>query len=87
MWCHGKVDDVVDVTEPIALIYGKFSLADVAEQELAKGKSFLIEFKSDEDLVQCSFDVNANECPKGLVPLREVLTALDNPTQVGVPRC
>jgi hypothetical protein len=79
LWCHGKVDDVVDVTEPIALIFGKFSLADVAEQALAAGKSFLIEFKSDEDLAQCSSDVNANECPRGLVPLRAVLTALGNP--------
>jgi hypothetical protein len=79
LWCHSKVDDVVDVTEPIALIFGKFSLADVAEQEMANGKSFLIEFKSDEDLVQCSSDVNANTCPTGLVPLRAVLTALDNP--------
>ena len=29
--------------------------------------------------MQCSSDVNANKCPTGLVPLREVLTALDNP--------
>ena len=79
LWCHGKVDDVVDITEPIALIYGSFKLADLADQELTKSKCFKIEFKSSEDLVQCSSEHMADKCPRGLVPLREVLAALDNP--------
>ena len=82
LWCFGKVDDVIDTKLPVALIHGEFKLNDQARERLAAGKSWKIEFKSGDDLVQCSSDVSPNECRKELTPLREVLAALGNPTLV-----
>ena len=82
LWCLGKVDDVIDTKLPVALIHGEFKLNDVAKERLTAGKSWKIEFKSGDDLVQCTSDVSASECPKELVPLRQILTNLGNPPLV-----
>jgi len=79
LWCLGKVDDVIDTKLPVALVHGEFKLNDLARERLTAGKSWKIEFKSGDDLVQCSSDVSPNECPKELTPLREILAALGNP--------
>ena len=82
LWCFGKVDDVIDTKLPVALIHGEFRLHDDARERLTKGKSWKVELTSAENLVQCSSDVSPNDCPKELTKLREVLTALGNPTVV-----
>ena len=82
LWCWGKVDDIIDTKEPVALIHGEFKLNDAARERLTAGKSWKIEFNSGDELVQCTSDVSPADCPKQLAPLREVLTALGNPSLV-----
>ena len=52
LWCHGKVDDVVDTKLPVSLIYGTFALNDQAEQEIKGGKTWKFELSSGDDLVE-----------------------------------
>ena len=79
LWCHGKVDDVVDTKLPIALIYGLYKLGSNAETEINSGKAWKFELKASSDCVQCSSEVKKDACPEGLAPLSEILAALDNP--------
>ncbi len=79
LWCHGKVDDVVDTKLPVALIFGKYELGTSADTLINSGKAWKFELKSSDDMVQCSSQVKKDACPEGLAPLSEILTALDNP--------
>ena len=40
LWCHGKVDDVVDTELPLALVYGVYTLNDKDQEEI-KGRQGL----------------------------------------------
>ena len=79
LWCHGKVDDVVDTKLPIALIYGFYKLGANAEAEMSSGKALKFEIKASSDCVQCSSEVKRDACPEGLAPIADILAALDNP--------
>jgi hypothetical protein len=79
LWCHGKVDDVVDTKLPLALIYGLYKLGSQAEAEISSGRGWNFELKSAKDRVQCSSEVKKDACPEGLAPLGEIVTTLDNP--------
>ena len=57
LWCHGKVDDVVDTSLPLALIYGLYKLGSQAEAEISSGRGWTFELKSAQDRVQCSSEV------------------------------
>ena len=63
LWCHGKVDDVVDTNLPLALIYGLYKLGSQAEADISSGKGWKFELKSAKDRVQCSSQVK-----KGCMP-------------------
>ena len=54
LWCHGKVDDVVDTKLPISLIHGLYALNGKAQEELKVGKSWKFELSSGDELVECS---------------------------------
>ena len=61
---------------------GEFKLNDQARERLIAGKSWKIDFKSGDVLVQCSSEVPPDERPKELAPLLEALAALGNPPLV-----
>ena len=79
LWCHGKVDDVVDTKLPVSLVFGMYALNDQAQKEIQGGKAWKFEFSSTDELVQCSSAVKKDACPEGLAPLSTILTALENP--------
>ena len=39
LWCHGKVDDVVDTKLPMSLIYGLYAMHDKAPEEIKGGEA------------------------------------------------
>jgi hypothetical protein len=80
VWCHGKIDDVVDTNLPLALIYGLYKLGSQAEADISSGRGWKFELKRAQDRAQCSSEVKKDACPEGLAPLGEILTSLDNPT-------
>ena len=61
LWCHGKIDDVVDTKLPIALIYGLHKLGSNVETELQFGNAWKFELKDSSDCVQCSSEVKLAE--------------------------
>ena len=79
LWCHGKVDDVVDTKLPVSLVFGMYALNDQAQKEIQGGKAWKFELSSTDELVQCSSAVKKDACPEGLAPLSTILTALENP--------
>ena len=68
LWCHGKVDDVVDTKLPLALIYGLYKLGSQAEAEISSGRGWKFELNTAKDPVRCS-QVNKDACREGLAPL------------------
>ena len=65
LWCHGKVDDVVDTNLPLALIYGLYKLGSQAEAEISSGRGWKFELKSAKDRVQCSSEVKMMHALRG----------------------
>ena len=43
LWCHGKVDDVVDTKLTMSLIHGLYALNDKAQEEIKGGKAWKFE--------------------------------------------
>ena len=76
LWCHGKVDDVVDTKLPLALIYGLYKLGSQAEADISSGRG------SEECQGPRSAFLSGEKkdaCLEGLAPLGEILTAFDSP--------
>jgi hypothetical protein len=64
LWCHGKVDDIVETKLPLVLIYGLYKLGSQAEAEISSGRGWQLDLKSAKDPIQCS----SQGKPKGCMP-------------------